>query len=166
MGNSLYSEAISIRAAEVPDAPLLLQNVAEQTTASQIGVQWNEGAYNGGSQVLDYELSYAVAQLTENSPIIDPLVYSVYDSSVSSTDLIVLSLSAGQVYSIRVRARNLVGYSGYSAPVSILAAQVPDAPENIANDPDVTNNVQIGIKWQPPTFDGGSALIDYSVWSD
>lgn len=90
MGSSLYSEAISIRAAEVPDAPLLLQNVAEQTTASQIGVQWNEGAYNGGSQVLDYELSYAVAQLTENSPIIDPLVYSVYDSAVPSTDLIVL----------------------------------------------------------------------------
>ena len=44
---------------------------------------------------MDFELSYAVEQLTEESPVIDPLVYSVYDSAVLSTDLIVLSLTAG-----------------------------------------------------------------------
>lgn len=38
-------------------------------------------------------------------------------------------LTAGIVYSLRVQARNLVGYSDYSAFANILAAEEPDAPE-------------------------------------
>jgi hypothetical protein len=39
-------------------------------------------------------------------------------------------------------------------------------PEDLQNDPAITNAVQIGLTWQNPTFDGGSELIDYRIWYD
>lgn len=41
-------------AAKAPDAPVSLTNIAEQTTAYQVGLSWTDGAYNGGSPILDY----------------------------------------------------------------------------------------------------------------
>jgi len=41
----------------------------------------------------------------------------------------VTGLTPGIVYRLRVQARNLVGYSDYSAFANILAAEEPDAPE-------------------------------------
>ena len=60
VGSSLQSEPVSIRAAEVPDAPINLVNVPPITTAYQIGLDWDEGVYNGGSAVLDYRVSFKV----------------------------------------------------------------------------------------------------------
>ena len=56
VGTSEYSTSISVIAATYPDAPLSLQNLAGLTTGYQIGVQWTEGLYNGGSPVLDYQV--------------------------------------------------------------------------------------------------------------
>jgi hypothetical protein len=47
-----------------------------------------------------------------------------------------------------------------------LAAQVPDAPINLANNAAVTNANTIGLTWSAPVFDGGSALIDYRIFFD
>jgi hypothetical protein len=58
VGDSLVSDIISIRAAEIPDAPLTLSNVPGITTAYQIGLDWSEGTYNGGSPVIDYRVTY------------------------------------------------------------------------------------------------------------
>jgi hypothetical protein len=58
VGSSLESEEVVILAAKIPDAPLNLQDVPAITSASQIGLEWTEGVYNGGSAVIDYELSY------------------------------------------------------------------------------------------------------------
>jgi len=49
---------LAVISAEVPDAPVSLSNVPSITTAYQIGLTWTEGAYNGGSPVLDYKVSY------------------------------------------------------------------------------------------------------------
>ena len=38
----------------IPDAPVNLVDDAEQTTATQIGIDWSEGPNNGGSPVIDY----------------------------------------------------------------------------------------------------------------
>lgn len=42
----------------MPDAPLNLVNVPGHTTGFQIGLDWIEGAYNGGSPVLDYRITF------------------------------------------------------------------------------------------------------------
>jgi hypothetical protein len=32
-----------------------------QTTATQVGLSWSDGAYNGGSSVIDYQVSFTEA---------------------------------------------------------------------------------------------------------
>jgi hypothetical protein len=54
-GDSLESiegnGAVIIR---IPDAPINLANIPSITTGSQIGLSWDEGVNNGGTQVLDF----------------------------------------------------------------------------------------------------------------
>lgn len=42
-----------------PDAPTNLIEVTSDRTASTLGLSWIEGAFNGGSTVIDYRISYA-----------------------------------------------------------------------------------------------------------
>lgn len=44
----------------VPDAPQGLVNNVAVTSASQIGLTWYDGASNGGAEILDYQIQYAV----------------------------------------------------------------------------------------------------------
>ena len=43
----------------IPDAPINLRNVPSATSASTIGIQWEDGVNNGGTEVLDYLIQYA-----------------------------------------------------------------------------------------------------------
>ena len=51
------SNEVTILAARVPDAPINLLNKAEITAAGVIGISWSDGAYDGGSPVIDYKIS-------------------------------------------------------------------------------------------------------------
>ncbi len=59
------------------------------TTAYQIGLSWTEGAYNGGSPVLDYQVEYKVS--TESS-------YTVYASGYASNSITITNLTPGITY--------------------------------------------------------------------
>ena len=48
----------------------------------------------------------------------------------------------------------------------ILAAQVPDAPTQLANVVETTNANNIGLTWRAPVFNGGSAITSYVLESD
>jgi hypothetical protein len=78
----------------------------------------------------------------------------------------VTGLTPGATYKFVVQSRNLINFSEYSASITELAAQIPDAPTGLANVLATTNADQIGITWVAPVFDGGSPLIDYSIWYD
>lgn len=55
VGISLESDPIDILVAKEPDAPINVVNVpAPTTTAYQIGLDWDEGVYNGAAPVFDY----------------------------------------------------------------------------------------------------------------
>jgi len=41
-----------------PDPPLNLVNIPSITSASVIGMSWNQGVFNGGSAVIDYRISW------------------------------------------------------------------------------------------------------------
>jgi len=110
VGSSDDSATLSVLAAKRPDAPVSLANVQEQTTANQIGISWSDGAYNGGSAVIDYEVSYAT---TES--------FTVF-TTVTTRSAIVTGLTAGTSYKFYVKARNVIGQSTQSNEVTILAA--------------------------------------------
>lgn len=139
-----------------PDAPTNLANNPLQTSATQISISWQLGATNGGAAVEDYKISFD--QGTNNFV---PLA-----SGVSTTSYLVTNLIAGTTYKFKVQARNSFGYSTYSSEVSILAAQVPDKPVSLANVAATTTAVQIGLEWTDGAYDGGTSIIDYTVFSD
>lgn len=44
----------------MPDAPVSLQNVSSETNALQITFTWLDGASNGGNNVIDYKILFAL----------------------------------------------------------------------------------------------------------
>ena len=101
---------LSVLAAKRPDAPVSLTNVPAQTTANQIGLSWSDGAYNGGSPIIDYEVSLAT---TASFTVI---------ATVTTRSAVVTGLTAGTNYKFYVKARNVIGQSTQSSEVTILAA--------------------------------------------
>ena len=65
LGLSSFSDPISITAAQITGAPTDLSNVESITNANQIGLVWVAPAFDGGSQLLDYRLWYAVGTEAE-----------------------------------------------------------------------------------------------------
>lgn len=90
----------------------------------------------------------------------------MFASNITTTSTTVTGLTPGVVYYFYVRARNIVGLSGPSSTIPQLAAQVPNSPTGLADVKTITNAYQIGLTWTAPTFNGGSALIDYRIWYD
>jgi len=58
---------------------------------------------------------------------------------------------------------NQVGYSEPSNEVTVTTPAGLSAPQNLANNPAVTNSGIIGITWSAPSTNGGSPVIDYCV---
>ena len=56
------SDPISILAAQIPDEPTSLENVASLTTSSSIGLSWVAPVFDGGSAVVDYAIWYDNAE--------------------------------------------------------------------------------------------------------
>jgi len=86
--------------------------------------------------------------------------FTVLQSDVTDLTYVVWPVTTGQVYSFKVRARNIEGYSEFSDPVSILAAQVPDAPTNPTTE-FISNTVV--VRWDEP-FNRGSEILGYKIY--
>lgn len=102
-------------AAQIPDEPTDLANVAAVTLANQIGLEWAAPVFNGGSPIIDYRLWFDDATDGSSFQILEPALTSVSYTAVS--------LVQGSTYQFKVEARNLYGYSALmSNTVTILAA--------------------------------------------
>lgn len=156
-GESIEGPEVSILAAKEPDAPINFVNIPGITTAYLIGVEWNDGAYDGATPVIDYELSYAEQSDSE---------YTVFAPSLTSRIDIIPSLTPGKTYKFIVRSRNVINYSEYSNELLVVAAQVPDNPTGLQNVPEQTHANQIGLSWSAPVFIGGSEILGYQIWYD
>lgn len=87
------------------------------------------------------------------------LDWFLLESSVLTQEYTALSLSSGVTYKFKVRARNSVGFSLFSAEISALAAQIPDAPENVSTSIDGLNVI---VSWDL-LYDGGTPVIAYLI---
>lgn len=124
MGSSVDSAILTVLAAKLPDAPVNLVHVPSETTAYQVSLTWEEGAYNGASPVIDYQVSFT--EVSANS-------LQVFSSGLLVTAETVTGLTPGLTYRFAVQARNVVSLSEYSATIDVLAAQIPDAPTDLSN---------------------------------
>lgn len=82
---------------------------------------WAAESSHGGSAVIDYEVWFNQGSIIN--------LYILYATVNSATfEKIISTVSSGEAYSVKVRARNRVGYGAYSSIGTIYAATVPDAP--------------------------------------
>lgn len=110
VGSSEYSAPIAILAAKPPDAPINFAEVYAQTTATQIGVQWDDGVYDGAAAVLSYQLWYKLASGSD---------WNIYSTSLLTKSDIVYGLTAGESYTFRVQSKNTINYSQYSVEIEL-----------------------------------------------
>jgi hypothetical protein len=149
LSTSLSNE-VSIRAASVPTAPQTLANNAGVTSSGTVGLTWSVPSSNGGSAVIDYQISYKSGNGA----------FSVLASGITTTSYTASSLTADVVYTFKVTARNLVGLGTDSSEVAIRAAAIPSVPA--APTTAVNTNVSVTISWVAPS-NGGSAITTYTV---
>ena len=132
-----------------PDAPVNLAHIESETTSTQVGLTWEEGSAYGGTPVLDYEVWSDQASGD----------YIVVASNISPANFIVYSLTAGNTYEFKVRARSSFGYSDLSQKVSVLAAEAPAQPDS----PTTTiSGDTVEITWLTPVTNG-SPITSYRV---
>ena len=115
-----------------------------------IGLSWSAVISDGGSPVIDYQLS---SKIGEGS-------YSVLASGIPTTSYTASSLTADVVYSFKVTARTIVGLGADSSELSVRAAAKPSVPA--APSTTVNTNVSVTITWSAPS-NGGSAITAYTV---
>jgi hypothetical protein len=75
VGSGVQSVALAVLAAKLPDAPLSLANVPAVTTGYQVRLSWTDGVYDGGSPVIDYQVSFT--EVSANS-------YAIFASGITT----------------------------------------------------------------------------------
>jgi hypothetical protein len=133
-----------------PDAPVNLQEIVASRTPTSISFQWEEGAANGGTAVLDYRVSYDQAN--------DDFVYLV--SNLNALTYTAESLTFGLFYKFKVEARNAYGYSEFSSIVTILCAA---APEQVAVPTSTVFENQVIFDWSAPVANG-KPITSYTIY--
>ncbi len=145
-----YSNDVSIRAASAPTAPLALTNDVTVTASGIVGLTWSQPNSDGGSPVIDYQISYKIATGEYSLP-----------ATVSATSYTASSLTAGVVYTFKVAARSSVGLGVDSSELNVIAAAIPGVPASPSTT--VVSNTGVTITWVAPAEDGGSAITAYTV---
>jgi hypothetical protein len=142
-GNNAYLQL-------VPDAPILT-NDEVVTNANEIGITWVEGASNGGDPVIDYKLWFKHLDDADFYILEEVLTDTSYTTSII--------LQPNNLYQLKIKSRNLVGYSEDSNTVTIRSAKVPDVPTDLLTSIDGLNVV---VSWTS-AYTGGSPLIEYVI---
>jgi len=131
-----------------PDAPVNLVNLPLITNANSVGLDWQNGANDGGSPVIDYRVSYKTGMNLE---------FVTLESNIVSLPYTAKPLLVGIYYAFKVQSRNTFGYSEFSDAVIVLVAQIPDAPVEPLT---IIDGADLKIDWIAP-FEQGSPITSY-----
>ena len=148
----------------VPSAPATLSptlpgcSVGAQTQACSgtVNLSWSAPASNGGSAVTGYRVQYRPAD--------DPNAWTVFGSTVTTTNVTVTGLTNGTAYVFRVAASNAAGQGPFTADSGqIVPRTTPGAPTNVALAS--VGNGTASITWTAPDSDGGNAVTTVAATS-
>ncbi len=147
-----------LRAPDAPGAPGLAAGNTE------IDASWTEPD-NGGSEITGYRVQHrAAGASTQGASASSESSWTTsewLDADQLSHTL--EQLTNGTEYEVKVRARNAVGESGWSAPATATPAEPDSAPAAPAAPTLAPGNATLLASWSPPANDGGSPITGYRV---
>lgn len=119
IGDSESSQIFEVMAATLPGQPV---NLSRKSSDEQsITIQWNEPIENGGSPILDYQVSWDEG--TAGS-------FTSLGSTLNSSEFSpAQKLTTGVTYRFKIRAVNYIGTGPDSNVISLIAAGIPDTPQ-------------------------------------
>ena len=150
IGESDPSPAESIIAATIPDAPNAPTLVFQDET--NIEIAWTAN-FNGGTPIDDYEVHWKLSTDTD-------YLNSVLSTGNALSHEVTTGLEVGKEYDFKVRAKNDVDLSPFSASSRFMAARLaerPSAPTSSSAD-----RTTIVVDWTAP-YDGGTPITNYKV---
>ena len=133
----------------IPDPPT---DVSAIPGDSFVDISWNAPSNNGGSSINKYTVSDSTG-----------LIIKILDTPPLNTYTNISNLSNGTPYTLFVNAWNLNGESTDSLSVTVTPSTIPDPPTDVSAIPfDSSAN----ISWVPPSNNGGSPIINYTIYYD
>lgn len=140
---------------KVPETPTITSITPGNLTLS---VAFNPPSSNGGATITSYQYSTN-----------DGVTWDTRTAGTDGSPLIITrqsNLSAlvnGTPYTVKIRARNSVGYGAISTAVIATPASVPTAP---TLNSVTAGNAQLSLAFSAPSSDGGSAITSYQYSTD
>jgi len=120
---------------------------------------------SGGSIITGYSIKESgLTKSVDNSGnLISDATYVITSSAVIiDTQITIIGLTRGVTYVFTIQAKNSVGYSEESLPISATPAVVPVAPTNVV----ATGGSAIAnITWSASSDNGGSSIISHRITS-
>ncbi len=132
----------------------------EASTHSSITITWRPPEYDGGSQLLGYEIEMQPKSDIAKQDVEGSGWMRVYQGKETTHTL--GSLRAGCTYKVRVRAVNSIGAGAFSFPADVATSPAsPEAP----GAPAAGNRAQhaLTVLWDGPQHDGGSPILSYRL---
>ena len=143
---------------DIPAAPGAPTGLTATPGSGQIALSWTAPTDNGGDDIKNYTVECKRTSGSSGSSACDTGSYAVSSTSATASATIT-GLTNGQTYSVRVKANNDAGSSGW-VYASAKPANAPGAPTGLTAN---SGNAQIALSWTAPANDGGSAITNYTV---
>jgi hypothetical protein len=170
-GYSSYSEVTTLLCAFIADPPL---TVTTANLNDLVTVSWSEPVSNG-SQITAYRIyvkEHGTTTFTEeivecvgtDSTVITDRKCSIALTTLKASPYLLVKDDSvvAKIISVNVYGESELSSEGSGAVIQL----VVDAPINLANDPLTTTDTTIRFTWSDGLSDGGSSVIDYSVFYD
>ena len=143
---ALSVASIAVTPAAVPSAPTITSATRGNTQAT---IAWTDGSSNGSDISSQTIYVYSGASLVSTK------------TNCTGSPCTVTGLSNGTSYTFKVSDSNGVGEGALSgASSAVTPVTYPGSPQNVSI---VAAGGQAVVSWTPPTSNGGSPIISYSV---
>jgi hypothetical protein len=131
-------------------------------TETTLTVDLIRNVYQQGDSILEYELSVGTDGLTYD-------VLTNYDGQSDSFELDVFrdELQSGQIYRLRYRARNSIGWGEYSSDLLAAITAPPIQPNQPVRVDSLSSKTSIAIKWDAVSDnfgEDGARVTGYRVY--
>jgi fibronectin type 3 domain-containing protein len=151
--NSVGLGPNSTRVSATPqNPPSMPQNFALNPRNGQIELTWSTPLSDGGSTITGYKIYRGVG--TDQTTLLTTtgVILSYTDSGLTN----------GLTYYYNISAINANGESPITGALNTYPRTVPTAPQTLQA---IRGNELVTLTWLAPSSDGGSAILNYSIYS-